>query len=385
MKILLVSSRFPLPPWRGNQLRTVQWLGALTGHRCALLCPAGNGAAASLGEHVELTELPGGGIGSLAGLTAAVVQGRPAQEGLYDTGEARRRLAGLLASFEPDLLVIQMVRCAWALEVAASSDRRPALLFDAIDSMGLHYGRAASTPSLLWRPVLGLEAGRCRRREAELVAEAVLTTAVCRRDLLALGAGPRGRVVPVTGGAEAPPAQDDPDRPTVLLSGNLGYRPTVRAARWFAHRVWPDLRRRVPDARWVLAGARPAPAIRALESLPGVEVHGDVDDLGAYLRRASVSVAPMSDGSGVPLKVLEAMAARVPVVADPWAAAGLADPGAVAVAENEDEWLDSVHRLLTDAAARRAATDRGLEVWRGHYHPDRVRHAIRDAVAKAAK
>jgi len=70
----------------------------------------------------------------------------------------------------------------------------------------------------------------------------------------------------------------------------------------------------VPEARWVLAGARPPRAVRRLAALPGVEVHPDVPDLDPYLAAATVAVAPMPTGSGVPMKVLEAWAAGIPVV-----------------------------------------------------------------------
>jgi glycosyltransferase involved in cell wall biosynthesis len=384
MRILLVSSRFPLPPWRGNQLRTLQWLEALAGHEVRLVCPAGRGQSLQPGIGAELVALPVGRVASAAGLAAALVGGRPAQEGLYATVAARRRLAGALGERRPDLVIVQMVRCAWAAEVVDRFDPGLPVLFDAIDSMALHYRRSASLAAPPAAAALRLEADRCRRRERWLVGRAELVTAVGARDLEVLEAGARGSIVPVTGGAELEGGAGADGEPTVLLSGNLGYRPTVDAARRFAEAVWPELRRRVPRARWVLAGARPAPALRRIAALPGVELHGDVDDLAPFLARATVAVAPMTGGSGVPIKILEAMAAGVPVVADPWAAAGLADPKAVIEADTAASWVEAVAALLTDPRAARAQAARGAEVWHAHYRPERVRELIRDAVAAAA-
>ena len=174
--------------------------------------------------------------------------------------------------------------------------------------------------------------------------------------------------------------------PGVLLSGNLGYRPTVKGAQWFASEVWPGLLQRVPEARWVLAGARPDPAMRRLARLQGVEIHADVPDLGDYLRSARVAIAPMSSGSGVPMKVLEAMAAGVPTVVHPWAADGLAEGAAetVAVASRAEDWVDTIAGLLEDAGTARDLGERGRELWRRHYHPDVVASQIRDVVAEAA-
>ncbi|MGD8439474.1 MAG: glycosyltransferase family 4 protein [Holophagae bacterium] len=384
MRVLLVSSRFPLPPWRGNQLRTVQWLDALTEHRCLLVCPGPDADTESATLAAEIRTLPGVGAGGVARAGVAAARGRPAQEGLYDSRRARRVVADAVRDWRPDVAVIQMVRCGWAAGAVASVDPDVPLLFDAIDCMAMHYERTAAAAPVGLRTAYRLEARRCRRREAELVRQAALSCAVSSRDLSALGAAPTGRVVPVAGsvGSSADPRWSG--EPVVLLSGNLGYRPTVRAALWFADCVWPGVRRRVPAARWLLAGARPAPAVRRLADRPGIEVHGDVDDLASFLGRARLAIAPMTTGSGVPLKIVEALAAGVPVVADPWPAAGLEDPSAVVAADGDAAWLEAVVGLLEDAEAVRRQRALGLETWRAHYHPERIRQRIRDAVESAA-
>jgi len=312
---------------------------------------------------------------------------RPAQEGLYAGRRARTALERALAAGPWDLAVVQLVRCAWAAEVIARHTPRPPLLFDAIDSMGLHFERAAEAAPTPLASLLRAEASRCARREAWLVERAGVVTAVARRDLEALAAGSKGRLVPVA--AAGPTARPVPPAgaPTVLLSGNLGYRPTVLAARRFASEVWPELKARVPEARWLLAGARPARAVRALAALPGVEVHGDLPDLGPSLAAATVAVAPMATGSGVPMKVLEAWAAGRPVVAHPWAAAGLEHDPAPGVTEaaTPGEWVEVLARLLRDPAASAELAARGRAVWARHYAPGPVRAAIRAAVEAALR
>jgi hypothetical protein len=260
------------------------------------------------------------------------------------------------------------------------------VVFDSIDAMGLHFERAAEVAAPALAAAYRAEAKRCRRRERMLVTRARFSVAVSERDLAALGAPEeRGRVIPVAGrpavGSELPRTE-----PVVLLSGNLGYRPTVRGAEWFAREVWPCIHQRIPEARWILAGARPARAVRRLAELPGVEVHADVPDLGPFLQSARVAVAPMSSGSGVPMKVLEALAAGVPAVAHPRAAEGLSGEGgkAVAAPANAAEWVEELERLLTDSEAARDLGERGHALWQRVYRPERVAEQIRQVIAEAA-
>jgi glycosyltransferase involved in cell wall biosynthesis len=386
MRVLLVTSRHPVPPWRGNQVRTMEWLSALADHDLHLVCPeAGRGIAEAPPARVTTYRLPP--VGRVIGLVGAAVSGRPLQEGLYDTGAARRTVAEVVRSWLPDVVVVQMVRCAWAAEAVRKAAPGVPIVFDAIDAMGLHFDRASRSAAAGVSGLFRIEGARCRRRERWLSGAADITVAVSARDLAELSVPPgRGRVIPVAGRIAAAGERPRPE-PVVLLSGNLGYRPTVQGAVWFAREVWPRVLARVPGARWVLAGARPAAAVRRLSRLRGVEVHGDVPDLGMFMGSARVAVAPMSGGSGVPMKVLEAMAAGVPAVVHPWAADGLAKDAAssVAVAGSADEWVEHVARLLSDDHAAGELGERGRRAWRRTYHPDVVAQHVRDVVSEASE
>jgi hypothetical protein len=387
LRVLIVTSRFPFPPWRGNQVRTVEWLEALSDHDRIVLCPdpedqdrSGEVADGSVSIRRFRLRTPAG----VLGIAASVAGGRPVQEGLYATGSARRALRELLGDHRPDVAVVQMVRCGWAVEAIRQHSPDTAILFDAIDAMGLHFGRAASFVGPMLKPAYALEAELCRRRERWLSGQAELTTAVSARDLAALGSVD-GSVVPVAGRVGLVERLESRP-PFVLLSGNLGYRPTVQSATWFAERVWPEIRQSLPGLRWVLAGARPAAAIRRLSGLDGVEVQGDVPDLARIQAAAALAIAPMREGSGVPMKVLEAWAAGVPVVAHPWTAEGLdaSCRDGVVVADGASEWRRAIVQLMTDrtSAARLAA--RGDECWKSRYSPDHIREQIRGAVRRAA-
>ena len=109
----------------------------------------------------------------------------------------------------------------------------------------------------------------------------------------------------------------------LVFTGAMDYWPNVDAVVSFAHAVFPSIRRRHPDARFYIVGARPTPEVQRLAELPGVSVTGAIPDIRPYLAHAIFAVAPLRIARGVQNKVLEAMAMAKPVLASPQAAEGI--------------------------------------------------------------
>lgn len=111
--------------------------------------------------------------------------------------------------------------------------------------------------------------------------------------------------------------------PILVFTGAMDYWANIDAVCWFAREVLPLIRRQVATAQFAIVGARPAVAVRQLESLPGVQVIGAVPDIRSYLAHADVAVAPLRIARGVQNKVLEAMAMAKPILLTHAAADGL--------------------------------------------------------------
>ena len=169
--------------------------------------------------------------------------------------------------------------------------------------------------------------------------------------------GCRVVVVPngVDAGAEPAPAawSDDPP-PVVAFHGTFSTRANADAARVLVEQVLPLLKATRPDVRVMLIGRDAGPEIRALAG-PGVEVTGDVVDVRAELERAAVYVAPLVSGSGIKNKVLEAMAAGLPVVGTPLALEGIGPSAGTIVAATPAQIADAIAALLSTPGATREA------------------------------
>ena len=112
-------------------------------------------------------------------------------------------------------------------------------------------------------------------------------------------------------------------RPYLIFTGSMDYLPNVDAVIHFYEAVFPQVVASVPEARFVIAGRKPARAVRNLRKDPRVVVTGTVPDVRRYLRGAHAAVAPLRIARGVQTKILEAMAMGLPVVASRKAASAL--------------------------------------------------------------
>jgi glycosyltransferase involved in cell wall biosynthesis len=99
----------------------------------------------------------------------------------------------------------------------------------------------------------------------------------------------------------------------VLFVGLMSHPPNVAAARFLAEEVMPLVVRDEPRARLVLCGMNPNREVLALNS-EHTEVTGFVPSVAPYLERAAVYANPLRFGAGTSLKVLEALAAGLPLV-----------------------------------------------------------------------
>jgi glycosyltransferase involved in cell wall biosynthesis len=141
------------------------------------------------------------------------------------------------------------------------------------------------------------------------------------------------------------------DGQLVLFVGNYAHPPNAEGACWLAREVWPLVVRACPDARLVLAGREPTPEIRAL-ACDAISVPGTIDDLGPLHARASIGVAPIFWGGGLRIKLLEMMAAGLPIVATAQAADGLEVASCAILAETPAAFAEAIIGLISDHARR---------------------------------
>jgi glycosyltransferase involved in cell wall biosynthesis len=141
----------------------------------------------------------------------------------------------------------------------------------------------------------------------------------------------------------------------IVFSGNMEYHPNTSAVRFFRGEIWPILRERWPELVWRLVGKNPGAVAAYTGGDSRIEVIGETDDAVRELARARAAVVPLLAGSGTRLKILEAWAAGLPVVATPLGAEGLTarDGEHLLLADGAAAFANAVSRVLANSDLRR--------------------------------
>ena len=226
-----------------------------------------------------------------------------------------------------------------------------------------------------------IESRKLRRYEkamAERFDRITITTQGEKEEFKTLGVPRPCTVIPngVDGNFFRPATMGGGTKPNIVFLGRMDYFPNIDGVLWFVREVYPSIRRAMPSAELQIVGADPAREILRLRSIEGVTVTGFVKDVRSYLTEAAVAIAPLRIARGTQNKILECMAAGIPVISTPQAAKGIqAMPGEhIIVAESAQDTGRSVLELLNDRDRRvKLATAARAQVEHAHSWPESMR------------
>lgn len=368
MKILVVSAWCPYPADNGSRLRAYNLIRELSaqGHTLTLI---------ALGQ--DDSDLPGA-QGPLEQLCAGGVRLFPSR--FFQSGTWRAKLGFfspkprmLLDTFQPEAAREIRHQC-WsskydvvlALEFGIAhyipADAAVPCVLDQVE-VSSFVREARESASLKKRLRLGLMVAKFRAHVASLAPHFACWTAVSmpERDAIIRLIGPRAAplidVLPngVDLDYNAPSLENKYDANAVIYNGALSFYANRQAVDHFVNDILPLIQHKRPDAHLYVTGRTDTLASDdPLRRHPSVSLTGYVQDIRPCVQGACACVVPLRQGGGTRLKILEAMALGVPVVATPCAAEGIDGVSGehMVIADAPQEFADAVLRLMDDADER---------------------------------
>lgn len=384
MRLLIASTWSPYPPDNGSRLRAWHLLRALSReHTLHLVAGWQDDSPASVPPELaalcaSVDPIPWrwhqpGGTGAVGGLKALL---STTPRSILETPNApfTDALAARLAD-GPDLLL------GMELGVDPHLPPLPESLPCVLDQVEVSGMESAYTSATGWkeRAARGLTLAKGVRHWRRRLRRYTALTAVSEPEAEAVrrvvgDGGPPTLVVPNgVAVSQYPPPAAEPVSGCMIYNGALSYGPNRDAVLWFVEAVLPRIAQAVPDAHLVVTG-RADGAPDGLKAHPRVRLTGFLDDLRPTLAQAALAVVPLRSGGGTRLKILEAWAAGVPVVATRVGAAGLdaRDGAELLLADTPDALADACIALLGDSSARQSLARAGRALAETRYDWDAI-------------
>jgi sugar transferase (PEP-CTERM/EpsH1 system associated) len=376
MKVLYLCHRFPFPPKRGGKIRPFNMIRHLSrDHEVHVASLARSDEEASEGRGLAqfCARYEMGRVSDpvqVLRMLARLPTPTPSSFGFFYSPQIGRMVRDSLERERYDLI---FVHCSSVAQYVADVTGTPKILdFGDMDSQKwLEYARYKPFPLNMGYYLEGTKLEREEKRLARCFDVCTTTTRAEWQTLESYNTGVASDWFPNGVDSEYFAPSAEPYHPdTLTFVGRMDYYPNQECMFDFCARTLPRLQAKRPALKLLIVGADPSAAVRNLQNLPGVTVTGSVPDVRPFLHRAAAMVAPLRIARGTQNKILEAMAAGVPVVTSSVAAGGVdALPEEHFLVADEPEALtNAVLRIVENPIERSRLAAAGRQRMLSHHN-----------------
>jgi polysaccharide biosynthesis protein PslH len=216
-----------------------------------------------------------------------------------------------------------------------------------------HYANSFKIP--LVRPLLMLDVLKIRYWETYFWRKAARVIAVSDRDAKEMKQLVRGlKVTVIPNGVGEDLIENVPlhFKKTILFMGNYAWLQNIEAARILAEKVFPKILKELPDCKLVIAGQNTGKISDLRDK--NIELSDfavdDIDSVKKAYQVNGIMVAPLYGPGGTRLKILAAMASKMPVVTTEIGNEGIdaADGDSILIGNNPDELASKALKVMKD-------------------------------------
>ena len=134
----------------------------------------------------------------------------------------------------------------------------------------------------------------------------------------------------------------------ILFLGTLSWFPNSQGIDWFIKKVVPLLDKESFEYTLYIVGKDPSDELKEISKMrDDIIVTGFVDDVNEYIDLCDFMVVPLFIGSGMRVKILEAMGKNIPVISTTIGCEGIEveDKESILIANDELEFIESIKEI----------------------------------------
>jgi glycosyltransferase involved in cell wall biosynthesis len=229
--------------------------------------------------------------------------------------------------------------------------------------------RAPNVEFMIWQRLASIEknpikklylnilAKRLKKEELEVLNKFDAIYTVTERDLkLMQTLGAKSKIAFIPTGIDVTKSISEENQnleyPSLFHLGALDWMPNQEAVKWLLENVWPAIHQKYPQLKFYIAGRRPPKWMENL-TIDGVELVGEVDDAAAFIKSKAIMPVPLFSGSGMRVKIVEAMMLSKAVVSTNIGIEGIIHKNGedVIIANTAKEFIDAISLLVNDKTA----------------------------------
>lgn len=296
--------------------------------------------------------------------------------------EFEQKIAEILAGGRFDIILLEGIYLMRYIDVIRKSTKTKVLLRPQNVEFVIWERLYETESNWLKKQYLRLLAGRMKKFELKHINLADIVVTVSETDLAIFteyGLKLPASFVPTGYVFDTLPEISMAEENAVAFIGGMDWMPNREGVEWFIAKVWPIVIDQMPEAKFYLAGRNFPEQIRGLK-VKGLVVVGEVDDARDFIISKSISIVPLFAGSGMRVKIVEAMALGRVVIATTVGAESLqyTDGSDILIADDAVVFASAVINMLRNRHMRIAIGKNAQQLILDKYDNRRICTAILD-------
>jgi glycosyltransferase involved in cell wall biosynthesis len=166
---------------------------------------------------------------------------------------------------------------------------------------------------------------------------------------------------------------------TFFFIGSMNWEPNKEAVQLLLNTIFPLIKKEIPNAQLILAGSFMPQDLLAHQQ-DGVKIIGFVDDLKLFFNSNGILLSPIQSGSGVRVKLIEAMNMGLPIISTSKGAEGIPQEGQLIIEDNPNDFAEKAVQLYHDSNLRAQLGSKATDFAAKNYSTITIAKSIREFV-----
>ncbi len=367
MRVLMLLSRVPYPLEKGDKLRAFHQIKELSKKHEIILCCLSDEAVHPDAEkilrpfvsHLYIIKLSKQTI--FISLLKSIFTNKPFQVSYFYQKKAQKIIQKVIEEHIPKHIFCQLIRVTEYVKKYNYIDKT----LDYMDCLSIGMKRRMKHTFLLLKPIVWIEYLRLKKYEAAIFTSFKNKLIISEQDKTLIDHPFKSEIQVISNGVDdtyfnADLFKNQTKEFDLVFTGNLSYPPNVECVFYLVKKIVPLLEKEFPKLRVLICGANPLNSIKALAS-KRIIVTGWVDDIRDAYAQSRIFVAPLTIGSGLQNKLLEAMMMKLPCVTSHLANGALKakENEEILIGENPADFAKKISLLMHDEALRTQLATKG--------------------------